>query len=159
MDSRQLQRRLAVTFCAGLLPVVTSGCAVTETPRNADRPFAVPVIATASLTLSGDQEVPAVTTVALGTGSFEIPPDHSITGEVATTGIVATAAHVHEGAVSKNGPVAVPLTKTGDNTWSVPANTRLTDAQYRSYLTGELYVDVHSANNPDGEIRAQLKPK
>lgn len=159
MHGKQLKGRLVLTLCASLLVVVANGCSITKNADANDRPFAVPVIATASLTLSGDQEVPAVTTAALGTGSFEIPTDQSITGEVATTGIIATAAHVHEGAAGKNGPVVVPLTRTGDNTWSVPANTKLTDTQYRSYLASELYVNVHSANHPDGEIRAQLKPK
>jgi hypothetical protein len=95
----------------------------------------------------------------LGTGSFEISPDKSINGVVATSGILATAAHIHEGAAGGNGPVIVPLTKTGDNTWSVAPNTKLTDSQHASYLAGNLYVNVHSTKYPDGEIRDQLKPK
>ena len=57
-----------------------------------------------------------------------------------------------------NGPVVIPLTKTSDNVWSVPANAKLSDAQYDSYKAGKLYVNVHSAAHKDGEIRAQLKP-
>jgi len=40
----------------------------------------------------------------------------------------------------------------------VPAGSKLTDAQYESYKAGNLYVNVHSAANKGGEIRAQIKP-
>ena len=54
-----------------------------------------------------------------------------------------------------------PLTETvklGDNTFTVPAGTKLTDPQMESLKSGNLYVNVHSAANPNGEIRAQLGP-
>jgi CHRD domain len=154
----QRKKRLALAMFAGMLALVAGGCAVIEPAGTSSRPISVPTNQTSPLALSGAQEVPPVTTAALGTGSFEIPPDKSITGSIATTGITAAAAHIHEGAVGSNGPVIVPLTKTADNTWSVAPNTKLTEAQYGSYLAGNLYVNVHSAMHPDGEIRAQLKP-
>jgi CHRD domain len=159
MATFQRKEQIAFAIFAGLLAFVAGGCAVTESADANSRPIAVPTSQTSPLALSGALEVPPVTTTALGTGSFEIPPDKSITGSVATTGIIATAAHIHEGAAGNNGPVIVPLTRTGDNVWSVPPNTKLTDAQYANYLAGNLYVNVHSATNPGGEIRAQLKPK
>jgi hypothetical protein len=54
--------------------------------------------------------------------------------------------------------VIVPLTKSGDNAWSVPAGAKLTADQYKAYKAGDLYVNVHSADNKGGEIRGQLKP-
>jgi CHRD domain len=110
------------------------------------------------LTLVGKEEVPAVTTVATGTGTISVGADKVISGSVTTKGVVGTVAHVHAGAVGKNGPPIITLTKTSDDVWTVPAGTKLTDEQFASYKAGELYVNVHSAEHKSGEIRAQIKP-
>lgn len=106
--------------------------------------------------LSGANEVPPVTTAASGGGTITVGDDGSVSGSVSTTGVAGTAAHIHEGAAGKNGPVIVPLTKEGD-TYKVPASAKLTEAQMASFKAGNLYVNVHSAANPGGEIRGQLK--
>ena len=112
-----------------------------------------------NVTLSGSEEVPPVTTSATGGGTIKVGDDKSVSGSVKTSGVVATAAHIHIGAPGKNGPIIIPLTKGGDgSTWSVPAGAKLTDAQYAAYKAGNLYVNVHSAANKGGEIRGQLKP-
>ena len=108
--------------------------------------------------LSGDQEVPAVTTTANGTGGIVVKADKSVTGSIKTTGMTGTMAHVHLAEPGKNGPPIITLTKTADDTWSIPAGTTLADEQYKSYKDGNLYVNVHSAAHPGGEIRTQLKP-
>jgi hypothetical protein len=108
--------------------------------------------------LSGDAEVPPVATKASGTGSIKVAADKTVSGAVTTTGVEGTAAHIHEGAAGKNGGVAVPLEKGAGGKWSVPAGVKLTDAQFDAFKAGNLYVNVHSAANPSGEIRAQLKP-
>jgi len=110
------------------------------------------------LTLTGAQEVPPVNTQASGVSSIAVIGDKTVTGGVQTTNLNGTAAHIHMAPSSQNGPVIIPLTKTGDSTWSVPGNTILTSAQFDAYRAGNLYVNVHSAANPGGEIRAQLKP-
>ena len=110
-------------------------------------------------TLSGAQEVPANTSAASGSSTIHVAPDRSVTGAVRYTGMVATAAHLHEAPLGANGPAIVPLVKTGDGLFAVPADASLTPPQYASYLAGNLYVNVHSAAYPAGEIRAQLKPK
>ena len=99
-----------------------------------------------NLYLNGKNEVPPVATAATGTGS------------ITTTGIVGTVAHIHMGAAGANGPVIVPLTKSGDNTWVVPPDAKLKDDQYQAFKAGGLYVNVHSAANKGGEIRDQLRP-
>jgi len=109
------------------------------------------------VTLTGDQEVPSVKGAGNGTGTIIIGADKSVSGSVKTTGIAGTAAHIHEAAPGKNGPVVIPLTKNGD-TYAVPAGAKLSDAQFASFKAGNLYVNAHTAANPDGEIRGQLKP-
>jgi len=108
--------------------------------------------------LSGDQEVPPVQTQASGNGTITVNEDMSVSGSVTTTGIKATAAHIHEAAAGKNGPVVVPLEKKSDNEFAVPAAAKLSEAQYKALKAGNLYVNVHSDAHKGGEIRAQLKP-
>jgi len=109
------------------------------------------------VTLSGSQEVPPVTTTATGSGTITVA-DKAVSGSVTTTGVTGVAAHIHQGAAGQNGPVIIPLTKSGDNAWSVPAGAKLTDEQEKAFKAGNLYVNVHSAANKGGEIRGQLKP-
>jgi hypothetical protein len=108
--------------------------------------------------LGGSQEVPAVTTSASGSGTITVGDDQSISGSVTTTGVAGSAAHIHMAAAGQNGPVAVPLTKSGDSGWAVPAGAKLTDAQFAAFKAGNLYVNVHSDTNKGGEIRGQIVP-
>ena len=108
------------------------------------------------VTLTGAEEVPAVTSSATASGVVLIAPDKSVSGAITTTGIAATAAHIHEGAAGANGPVIVPMVKEGDNKFVFPAGSKVTDAQYEAYKAGKLYVNVHSAAHPGGELRSQL---
>lgn len=110
------------------------------------------------VTLTGAQEVPPVMSSASGVGSIMVAPDGSVSGTITTTGVDGTMAHIHEAPMGQNGPVIVPFTKTADNVWSAPAGAKLTDAQLQSLKSGNLYLNVHSATNKPGEIRAQLKP-
>jgi hypothetical protein len=110
-------------------------------------------------TLSGSEEVPAVTTAAKGIAVITITADRSVRAEVSVSGMAPTASHIHEGPAGANGPVIVPFVKsdTDTNVFVAPPGAKLTEAQYASYKAGNLYVNVHSAKNPGGEIRAQLK--
>jgi hypothetical protein len=99
-----------------------------------------------------------VTTSATGSGTITVAADQSISGKITTTGIKGTAAHIHVAAPGTNGPVIVPLTKDGENGWAVGPGAKLQDAHYQAFKDGNLYINVHSAANPNGEIRGQIKP-
>jgi hypothetical protein len=111
-----------------------------------------------NVTLTGAQEVPSVSTTGAGRGTITVAADRTVTGSVTTTGVPGTAAHIHMAATGQNGPVIIPLVKSGENIWTVPPGAKLTDAQYAAYKAGNLYVNVHTDTNKDGEVRGQLKP-
>ena len=113
--------------------------------------------ATMDVKLSGNEEVPAVTTSGSGSGAITINDDGSVSGSVTASGFTPTAAHIHQGAAGKNGPVIVPFTKDGDK-FSAPAGAKLSPEQRQAFKAGDLYVNIHSAAHPGGEVRAQLKP-
>ena len=109
--------------------------------------------------LSGDNEVPAVTTAALGTAVLALDPVTSqISGFIKSSGIVATAAHIHEAAAGIDGPIIVTLAETppGSGIWVVPAGATLSATQVDSFNADNLYYNVHSIANPGGEIRGQI---
>ena len=110
-----------------------------------------------AITLSGSNSVPSVYTSAAGTGSVTVGRDRSVSAKITVTGMTATAAHIHEGAAGTNGPVIVPFTMAGDNTFVAAPGAKMTEAQYEAWKAGKTYVNVHSAKNPGGEIRVQLK--
>lgn len=111
---------------------------------------------TINVTLTGQSEVPPVSTSATGSGTLTINADKSIAGSVKTNGVAGTMAHIHLGKAGENGSVVVPLTKEGSDIWKVPANTKLSDEAYKALQTGGLYINVHSAAHPGGEIRSQV---
>ena len=118
---------------------------------------AVALAATMNVKLAGDQEVPAVQSSGSGSGSITINDDGSVSGSVTASGFTPTAAHIHEAAAGKNGPVIVPFEKEGDK-FGPKAGAKLTPDQMKAFKEGNLYVNIHSAAHPGGEVRAQLKP-
>jgi CHRD domain len=110
-----------------------------------------------SVKLSGAEEVPPVTASGSGSGTIRVNSDGTVSGSVTTTGVEGTMAHIHQGAKGQNGPVIIPLTKSGD-TYTVPAGAKLNEAQMKAFKEGNLYVNVHTAKNKGGEVRGQLTP-
>lgn len=146
------RKSLAAALATAALMLV-AGCAEMQSKM----PDWMPGSGAINVTLSGAEEVPPAKTEGSGSGSFRVAEDRTITGSVTTKGVAGTAAHIHQGAKGKNGPVIVPLTKNGD-TYSVPAGRKLTEAQMTALKEGNLYVNVHSNKYKGGEVRAQLQP-
>jgi hypothetical protein len=112
---------------------------------------------TVHVALSGGEEVPPVTTKAAGRGTFTVGADGAVSGSVTTTGVKGTMAHIHRGGRGQNGPVVVPLAKSGD-TYTAPAGAKLSAADLQAFREGRLYVNVHTDRHKGGEVRGQLTP-
>lgn len=109
-------------------------------------------------TMTGAQEVPVNTSLASGSGRLVVDPaTRGLSGAITLTGMTATMAHIHTGAVGANGPVIVPLTDSGGGVWSVPAGTLFTADQLKAYKQGGLYFNAHSVAFPGGEVRGQIR--
>lgn len=114
--------------------------------------------ATVRVTLTGEQEVPSVQTMARGSGEIKVAAGGAVSGMISTRGIKGTMAHIHEAAPGKNGPPIIVLKRRAKGIWVVPRGAKLSPDEYKAFLAGDLYVNVHSAAHPGGEIRGQLKP-
>jgi hypothetical protein len=108
--------------------------------------------------LNAGQEVPhAVGAMSGASGKFTA----SVTGTKITWKLTflhltgaASAAHIHGGKKGVPGAVLVPLCgpcKTG-----ISGTAKLTAAEIKSMKAGATYVNVHTAKNPNGEIRGQI---
>jgi hypothetical protein len=111
-------------------------------------------------TLSGAQEVPAVTTAATGLGTFNLSQDQTkLKFRVVYSGLsgAATLSHFHTGAVGTSGPVIVDLApyRTGN---VIEGEITPTAAFLTALNAGQIYVNIHTAANPGGEIRGQVLP-
>ena len=109
--------------------------------------------------LSAAQEVPTNASTATGNGlvSFD-PATKKFTARLTVSGITASAAHIHPGALGVNGPVLFPLSETaaGSGVWVSAADAVLSDAQITLLNTGGLYFNAHSTPFPGGQIRGQI---
>jgi hypothetical protein len=68
----------------------------------------------------------------------------------------AIAAHIHLGKPGKAGNVVVPLCANAKCKSGVHGSATLTAAVLEALTTDGLYLNVHTAKNPNGEIRGQV---
>ena len=80
-----------------------------------------------------------------------------ITGNFSGLSAAATNADIHEGAPNTNGSAVHTLVVSTTTTGTINAlKTQLTDNDITRFMSGNVYVDIHNASYPDGEIRGQL---
>ncbi len=110
--------------------------------------------------VSGDQEIPPVASNATAVSGLTYNPDDgSVIVYVQAENLEnAVAGHVHLGFAGTNGPVVIELEQDAAdaNRWRSPAGAVLDAGQQDSLLAGELYINLHTPENPPGEIRCQI---
>jgi len=107
--------------------------------------------------LSGGEEVPPVETSATGTTDVTYDTDtKKLTWTLEYSGLSgdATAAHFHGPA--DPGENAGPVVPISDVASGSQGEADLTDEQAADLQAGKWYVNVHTAANPNGEIRGQV---
>ena len=111
--------------------------------------------------LSGAQEVPKVTTSGKGVGVFELNNNlDTLAYDITFTNLSSevTAAHLHLGKPGVSGGVILNLSDSisGNRIKGKAYGIDLTKAIVKAMLQGEVYVNVHTKNHPNGEIRGQM---
>jgi hypothetical protein len=111
--------------------------------------------------INGSQQVPAVNTTAVGVGGFSLNASmDTMCITITCTGLSGpiTAAHIHSGAMGMNGGVVLDLTSAirGNQIMATVYGADLTPALLKNYLLGMHYINIHTAANPNGEIRGQV---
>jgi hypothetical protein len=119
------------------------------------------------INLTGSEEVPPVQTEATGIAEFIPMGTDSLAYSVNATNIEsATAGHIHAGKPGENGPIVVTLFKydtpmnevsengtiTADKLEGPMAGMQISDLTAAG-VNGTLYVNIHTEQNPNGEIR------
>ncbi len=109
-------------------------------------------------TMDGASEVPPTTSAGTGTVTATLDPDSDkLDYTVTFSGLTgpATMAHIHgPAAPGANAGVVVPLGMAP--TSPITGSKMLTAAQVDELKAGKMYVNVHTAAHPGGEIRGQL---
>ncbi len=110
-----------------------------------------------SALLDGIQETPPVTTPAYGYTSFRLSKSlnrMTIDGVFGGLTDTITGIHLHTGAIGVSGPIVEDLMS------GLTANTLHIDVNPIAYLSdlinGNIYINVHTTTNPNGEIRGQV---
>ena len=102
----------------------------------------------------GAQEVPPVTTDATAACYVSLnDAQDAVTFTCEHDVNEVVAAHVHAGAAGQNGAVVFPF---ADATSPISETFAINSSQVAELLAGNYYVNIHSAANPGGEVRAQV---
>src|SRR4051812_47499317 len=124
--------------------------------------FAVAIPATAQtfvFDLRGTQEVPPTASTASGGCFGQLNQPASTFSVTCVHDVVnATLMHIHRGAAGVNGSVVFDLGDPGvspvSRTW-----TSMTPTDISDLLAGNLYINIHTAGRPAGQIRGQILPR
>ena len=149
MNHSRIQRRALA--CGVLLASLLGLSACYTSPMSSN-------ISTLNASLSGANEVPATTSSGMGSLTANLDKQTSLLNWTVTySGLSGpvTGAHFHGPAKrGENAGIALPF--TGSLESPVRGTATLTAAQVDAVMNGNWYVNLHTAANPNGEIRGQI---
>lgn len=135
---------MLAVLIAGAIPVLAQ-----EVQRFGDTLAEVPVDGATTDSINGTGEVSAT----LSGNQLQV------TGTFEGLSTPATAAHIHRGAPGIAGPVVVELNVNNATSGVVNGSVELDEDQLDLLMDGHLYVQIHTEQNPGGEIRGWLWPR
>ncbi len=117
-----------------------------------------------SAKINGEQQVPVNSSNALGLGSLTLNATRdTLCVNVGWTGLSSalTGIHIHSGVAGISGPVLIDLMPfvQGDHLMTTITGAAITPTIIAMHVRGELYLNIHTVNNPNGEIRGQILPE
>ena len=130
----------------GLLDLLDIAPHAQSGERFRGRLSVLPVDVATARTMSGSGEARATLT-----GSLFV-----ITGTFEGLSSPATVAHIHQAPPARRGPVAFTVEVTTATSGEVSGSLELDDAQIQALRNREYYVQIHTENNADGELRGWL---
>jgi hypothetical protein len=116
-----------------------------------------------TVSLTGGDQVPAVQTPGAGKAELTYDPaNRKVTWSITYSGLSGpvTMAHFHGPASpGKNAPVTLWLARQGiPITGPIGGGATLTPEQAEQFAAGQWYINLHTKDHPDGEIRGQVRP-
>jgi hypothetical protein len=164
---------LAIIISTGI--VASTSLNLSVFAQNATQPDSTsvgPQNANFTASLSGQNEVPPTQSLASGTAEFSPSTDHVAFFMNATNIQNYTAAHIHLAPQGQNGPIVVTLVDFSAPTDQYSLNGNAFTAEdlegpmqgkpladlISEMNKGNTYVNIHTTQNPNGEIRGQIIP-
>lgn len=152
--------QLLTVFAVGAILLATfSGC-------KKDDDEEVDLMKRVTVTLSGAQEVPAVTSTGTASAKLVFDPvlktiNYNMTWTLGSAAATTTNMHFHgaeDGSPTKSSGVVIGITGfTTANTGTISGTTRaLTDVEVAQLLAGKWYLNIHSSTVPGGELRGNI---
>lgn len=142
-----MKQKLFASIAGLALLLVVGACSPALTPT------------TFEVVLTGAQEVPSTGSTATGSANVTVAGNRlAIDGAWDGFDIVEPGAHVH-GPAAAGSNAGILFELVYDNQTRTFEGTFTLDQEQMSYfLDNELYINLHSAAFPDGEIRGQITP-
>ena len=148
-----MRATVVVAVAVGLAAVMNSPRALRAAETGDQDPQVFMALA------NGSEEVPAVATPGTAVGRLVLSADKlQLIYEVRASGLTSEirAMHLHTGVRGQAGNVVVPLATPvrGQAVGCVAMTPELADMMANQGL----YLNIHTANNPAGEVRGQVIP-